>query len=165
MAKIEGSLGPYENAGVPVNGTDEVQTLTPSATPASGSFRLQYDGFKTAALAYNVSAADMQTALNALPNIGAGGVGVALGGGVYSITFSGANLAKRALNLISVVNSTLKDAGSADVTLAVARTTVGVTATALGALKGALVTDITNGELYINTGTAAAPAWKKITHA
>ena len=57
MAKIEGTLGPYENAGVPVNGTDEVQTLTPSAAPASGTFKLKYEGFTTAALNYDASAA------------------------------------------------------------------------------------------------------------
>jgi hypothetical protein len=31
--------------------------------------------------------------------------------------------------------------------------------------KGSRYTDYTNGELYINTGTAAAPVWKKVTHA
>lgn len=165
MAKIEGSLRNYENAGAPTDGTTEVQTLTPSAAPASGSFRLKYDGYITSQLAFNVSAADMQTALNALPSIGASGVGVGLNAGVYTVTFSGANMAKRALPLLEVVYSTLKDAGNADVTLAPAESTAGVTATALGARKGATLTDTTNGEEYINTGTAAAPAWKKFTHA
>jgi hypothetical protein len=31
--------------------------------------------------------------------------------------------------------------------------------------KGSRYTDYTNGEWYINTGTAAAPVWKLITHA
>lgn len=71
--QIEGGLGPYQNAGVPVNGTNEVQTITPSAAPASGTWKLKFDGFTTTALAWNISAAAMQTALNLLPSIGAGG--------------------------------------------------------------------------------------------
>ena len=96
--QIEGALGPYSNAGAPANGTDEVQTLTPSAAPASGSFKLKLDGWTTTALAYNASAAAVQAALNALPNIGTSGVAVTLASetGVYTVTFSGANVAKRA---------------------------------------------------------------------
>jgi hypothetical protein len=165
MAKIEGTLGPYENAGVPVNGTDEVQTLTPSAAPASGTFKLKYEGFTTAALNFDASAAQVAAALNALPSIGASGVGVTLAAGVYTVTFSGANLAKRALSMLEVVQSTLKDAAEAAVDLVEAESVAGITATALGALKGAQLTDTANGELYINTGTPAAPTWKKITHA
>lgn len=29
--------------------------------------------------------------------------------------------------------------------------------------KGSLCSDTTNGELYINAGTKATPAWKKVT--
>lgn len=162
MGQIEGALGPYVNAGAPVNGTNEVQTITPGATPASGTFALEFDGFQTAALAYNVSAAAMQTALNGLANIGAGGVGVTLADGVYTITFSGANLAKRAQNMITVVDNEVLDSGEDAVELVVAEATAGVTATCLGAAKGALLIDTTNGALYQNTGTAAAPTWSKI---
>ncbi|PKN98000.1 MAG: hypothetical protein CVU42_13840 [Chloroflexi bacterium HGW-Chloroflexi-4] len=164
MGEIEGGLGPYVNAGVPVNGTDEVQTITPSAVPASGTFMLQFEGFKTASLAYNVSAAAMQTALNAISSIGTGGVAVSLDGGtgVYTITFSGSNLAKRAQSMISVVNNTVLDSGEAAVTLTVAEGTAGVSGTALGAGAGALLIDTTNKTLYQNTGTAAAPTWSLI---
>jgi hypothetical protein len=162
MAQIEGALGPYANAGTPVDGTNEVQTITPSAVPASGTFKLKFEGFETTALAYNVSANAMQTALNLLPTIGTSGVAVALDGGtgVYTITFSGANVAKRAQELITVVSNTVLDAAEDAVTLTVAEGTPGVTATCLGALKGALLIDVTNGVLYINTGTAAAPVWQ-----
>lgn len=47
------------------------------AVPTSGSFTLTYGADTTSALAYNASASDVQTALNALAGIGAGGVGVA----------------------------------------------------------------------------------------
>ncbi len=156
--EIEGGLA-YQNAGTPVNGTTESQTITPSAAPASGTFKLKFEGFTTSALAWNISAANMQTALNALPSIAAGGVGVALGGGVYTITFSGANMAKRDQPLIEVVDNLVLDAGAAAVTLTVAESVAGVRATHLGAQKGATCYDTTNGILYINTGTAAAPDW------
>lgn len=162
MAQIEGALGPYVNAGAPSNGVDEVQTITPSAAPASGTFKLRFDGFTTSALDFDASAAEVQTALNALPSIGAGGVAVTLADGVYTVTFSGAAVAKRAQNSISVVDSALLDSGAAAVTLTVAEGTAGVTATALGALKGALLIDTTNGVLYQNLGTISAPTWTKI---
>jgi hypothetical protein len=162
MGQIEGSIGPYINAGTPVDGTDEIQTITPSAVPASGTFRLVFDGFKTTLLAWNVSANAMQTALNLLSSLGTGGVAVALNGGtgVYTITFSGANVAKRAQNLITVEDNTVLDASEDAVTLTVAEGTPGVEATCLGAAKGALLIDTTNGVLFINTGTAAAPVWQ-----
>jgi len=47
-------------------------------------------------------------------------------------------------------------------TIAVAETTPGVTATGRGAAKGSILTDTTNGILYINTGTALAPTWTKV---
>ena len=165
MGQIEGVFGPYLNAGVPANGTDEVQTLTPSAETASGTFKLAFDGYKTAALAYNITAAAMQTALNGLPSIGAGGVAVTLALGVYTVTFSGTNVSKRAQPMLEVLDSTLKDAGGDAVDLVAAEGTAGVTATALGAQKGALIIDTSNGELYINVGTTTAPSWKKMTHA
>lgn len=162
--EIEGALGPYVSAGAPVNGTDEVQTITPSAAVASGTWALKFEGFTTTSLAFNISAANLAIALNALPTIGAAGVGVALdaGTGVYTVTFNGANLAKRAQALITVVDSALKDAANAAVTMTVAEGTPGVTATALGAAAGALLIDTTNKTLYQNTGTPAAPTWSKI---
>ncbi len=162
MAIIEGTLGILQNAGAPVNGTDEVQTITLSAAPASGKFKLEFEGFTTPALDFDASAAEVQTVLNALPSIGAGGVAVGLVGQVYTVTFSGANLAKRAQPMISVVDNTLLTSEEAAVTTVVAEGTAGVTATAMGAATGALLIDTTNKALYINTGTAAAPTWTKV---
>lgn len=161
MGQIEGALDIYQNAGAPSNGVNEVQTITPSAVPDSGTFKLKYEGYETAALDFDASAAEMQTALNAIPSIGAGGVAVALDGGtgVYTVTFSGANLAKRALALISVVSNEVLDSSADPVTLTVAESVAGVLATCLGAAPGALLMDTTNKVLYVNTGTAAAPTW------
>jgi len=160
MGQIEGALAIYQNAGAPVNGTNEEQTITPSAAPASGTWYLKFEGYTTAVLAWNISAANLQTALNALPSIGAGGVAVALNGGVYTVVFSGANVAKRAQALITVVNSALLDAGLAAVTMVVAESVAGVEATCLGALPAALLLDTTNKILYVNAGTQAAPTWQ-----
>ncbi len=159
MGMIEGTLGLYENAGVPVNGTDEVQTLTFGGAPTTGTFVLSFDGHKTAALAYNISAANLQTALRALPSIGANGVAVGLVGQVYTLTFSGGNMAKLAVPQVVV------EQNDTDQTLTAATTTPGVTATGRGALKGALLIDTTNAKLYINGGTALAPVWKLVTSA
>ena len=164
MSQIEGGIGPYENAGVPGAGTSEVQTLTIGGTPDGGTFKLAYDGQITAAIAWsatnNTLRDNVDAALEALTNIGASGVAVAVGTmtagiGTLTITFGG-DLAKLAVNLITVSENALTGTSP---TLAVAETTPGVTADFRGAKKGALVTDVTNGKLYINTGTALAPTW------
>ena len=161
---IEGTIGPFENAGVPSAGTSEVQTLTFGGTPTGGTFKLAFDGQTTAAIAWsatnNTLRDNVDAALEALTNIGSGGVTTAVGTmtagiGTLTITFAG-NLAASAVNTITVANNSL--AGT-DPTLAVEETTAGVTASFRGAKKGALVTDTTNGKLYINTGTALAPTW------
>src|SRR3954463_10288848 len=107
MPVIEGSYGILQNTGAPVAGTDEVQTITIGGTPTAGTFTLTYDGFTTAAITWsNVNAtliAAIDAALEALPNIGSGGVVTAVGTmtagiGTTTVTFSGANMAKRAVN-------------------------------------------------------------------
>lgn len=78
--------------GTPGTGpTNEVQTVTVAAD--GGTFTLTYDAQTTSALAYNISAADMQTALRALSNIAAdevtvtGGPGDPGGTAPYTVTF------------------------------------------------------------------------------
>jgi len=164
MPIIEGAIGaPLQVAGAPVAGTDEVQTLTVGGAPTAGTFRLTFDGAKTAAITWsNVNAtlvAAIDAALEALRTIGAGGVTTAVGTmtagvGTITITFAGA-LAKRAVSTITVSDVALDGSG----TVAVAETTPGVNASGLGAAKGSLLTDVTNGKLYINSGTALAPTW------
>lgn len=152
------------NAGAPVAGTDEVQTITIGGTPTAGSFTLTYDGFTTAAIPWSaVNAtliASIDAALEALPNIGTGGVVTAVGTmtagiGTATVTFSGPNLAKRAVALMVAVNSLT----GTTPTVAVTETTPGVEATARNLPKGTLLSDTTNGKLYINTGSAGAPTW------
>lgn len=164
MSQIEGGIGLFENAGVPGAGTSEVQTLTIGGTPDGGTFKLAFDGQTTAAITWsstnNTLRDNVDAALEALTNIGTGGVTVAVGTmtngiGTLTITFGG-NLAKLAVNTITVADNSLTGTSP---TLAVEETTPGVTADFRGAKKGALVSDTTNGKLYINTGTALAPTW------
>jgi hypothetical protein len=152
------------NAGAPVAGTDEIQTITFGGTPTGGTFRLAYDGHTTAAITWSATnatlVANIDAALEALPNIGASGVTTAVGTmtagiGTITVTFTGAN-GKRAVPTMSVANNSLTGTSP---TIAVGETTPGVDATALNAPKGSLLVDTTNAKLYINTGTAAAPTW------
>ena len=170
MAIIDGAgLGaPLTNGGAPVNGTNEVQTLTIGGTPTGGTFKLAFEGFETEAIEWTDTdaelVADTQAALNALPTIGASGVVVAAGTlssgiGTMTITFSGTNMAKLAQPLATVANNGLSGTSP---TLAITETTPGVTATHRNAPKGAQLLDTTNGLAYINTGTAGAPTWTKV---
>lgn len=73
-------------------GTNEVQRITITGTPTGGTFTLTFGGYTTAAIAYNASAANVVTALEALPNIDSGdvsGSGGALPGSAVDITFGG----------------------------------------------------------------------------
>lgn len=162
MPIMEGVTGaPLLNAGAPVNGTDEVQTLTIDAD--GGTFKLKFDGHVTSAISWsatnNTLRDNVDAALEALNNIGAGGVTVAVGTmtagvGTLTITFT-AQKGKMAVATITVENNSLTGTG----TLSIAETTPGVDATYRGAAKGAKLIDTTNAKDYINTGTPAAPTW------
>lgn len=167
MSQIEGGIGLFEFAGTPGAGTSEVQTLTIGGTPTGGTFKLAFDGQTTDPITWsstnNTLRDNVDAALEALTNIGTGGVTTAVGTmtagiGTLTITFAG-DLTKKAVNTITVADNSLTGTSP---TLAVAETTPGVDADFRGAKKGALVTDTTNGILYINTGTALAPTWTKV---
>jgi hypothetical protein len=117
MPIIEGGLE-YTNAGAPSAGTSEVQTLTFGGSPTGGTFKLAFDGYTTAPISWsatnNTLRDNVDAALEALPNIGAGGVTVAVGTmttgiGTLTVTFAG-NLAKMVVPLITVVGNSMVDA-------------------------------------------------------
>lgn len=71
----------------------EIKRLTITGAPTGGTFTLTYDGQTTTAIAYNASAAAVQSALEALSTIGAGNVacsGTALPSSAITLTFQGA---------------------------------------------------------------------------
>lgn len=157
MPIVPGATSPIENAGAPVNGTTETQVLTVSGSPTGGTFKVTYDGFETASLTYNESAANVQTALRNLPNIGSTGCTVSgSAGGPWTVTFAG-NLVNLALNTLTLSTNALT--GGSSPSVGIAKGTTGVTATARLAGTGALLQDTTNGVLYINAGTGLAPSW------
>lgn len=158
--------GHLSNAGAPVAGTDEVQTLTFGGTWLAGeTFKLKFGSFTTAAIAWSATnstlVSNIDAALEALSNISASGVTTAVGTmtsgiGTITVTFVGAR-GKKAVATMSVASNT-----SAAGTLAVTETTPGVTATGRGSGRGTELTDTASGVQYINTGTADAPTWTKV---
>lgn len=52
-------------------GTNDVQTITTTGVPTGGTFTVAVDGATTGTIAYNASAATVQTALQALSTVGA----------------------------------------------------------------------------------------------
>ncbi|MGQ0774548.1 MAG: phage tail tube protein [Pseudonocardiales bacterium] len=83
-------------AALPTNlttgGTSEVQTITVTGVPTGGTFTLTLSGQTTAPIAYNATAATVQTAIAALANVGTGKVtctGGPLPGTAVTATFSG----------------------------------------------------------------------------
>lgn len=104
--------GAYGDTNVPaITGTgvdvNEVQTLSTTGSPSAGDFTLTYSGQTTAAIAYNANAAAVDTALENLSNIPAGGVtctGGALPGTPVTITFTG-DLAGTNVPLLTVTDN------------------------------------------------------------
>ncbi len=111
-------------------GTDEIQTLTITGA-TGGTFTASFNGVATSPLAYNVSAADLQTALRALSTINGANVTVSgSAGGPYTITFVG-SLGKANVPMVVADASGLTGAGTP--TIAVVQSTPGVPATAVAA--------------------------------
>jgi hypothetical protein len=68
---------------------NELQETTLSGA-TGGSFKLKFEGQETAPIPYGASAAEVQAALEALPAIGVGNVGVGVRSSGYGIEFKGA---------------------------------------------------------------------------
>lgn len=161
---IEGVYSrPYVNAGAPTAGTNEVQTLTIGGTPTGGTFKLAFGSMVTAAITWSATnatlIANMNTALDAV--FGTASIVAAVGTmtagiGTATLTFSGNEYAKRAVPNMTVALNSLTGTSP---TLAIAETTPGVDASGLGAPKGGMLIDSTNGKLYVNTGTDTTPTW------
>lgn len=109
--------------------TNEVQVVTISGTPTGGTFILSYGGQNTSALAYNATAATVQTAFLLLSSVGSGNAAVTgSAGGPYTITFTG-TLASTDVSAITANGAGLTGGTSPDV--AITTTTPGVGATGI----------------------------------
>jgi trimeric autotransporter adhesin len=72
------------------NAVNEVQKITLNGAPTGGTFTLTFGANTTSALAFNVSAASVQSALQGLASIGAGNATVTgSNGGPFTVTFVG----------------------------------------------------------------------------
>lgn len=156
-------------AGIPGAGTSKVQTLTFGGTITAGAtsgFYLTFDGQTTALILWsatnNTLVANIDAALEAIGNVGTGGVTTAVDtmtSGIGTITLTSAgNLASLNHSTFSVMSALT----GTSPTVAIAETTPGVTASFRGSAKGTTVMDTTNGVLYINSGTALVPTWTKV---
>jgi hypothetical protein len=121
---------------LPTNGTNEVQRLTLTGAPTGGTFKLRFGSSQTAGtLPYNASAAAIQTALRALPTIGASGV-TCSGGALVAASFVGGTSP-------ALTQSTV---------------TPGVEGTQRSAVAGQIL--LYGTEIYFNHGTPYAPDWR-----
>jgi hypothetical protein len=74
----------------PDAGVDEVQRVTIVGGPNGGTFLLEYRGASTPPIAYHPSAAQLQTAMDALSTVGPGNaVAAKTGNWDYTVTFTG----------------------------------------------------------------------------
>jgi hypothetical protein len=75
--------------GVVDNRGHGYKTVTTTGSPAGGTFTLMFDGEETATIAFDASAATLQTALEGLPNVEPGDFVVTKSSGVWSVYFIG----------------------------------------------------------------------------
>lgn len=150
----------------PVNGVDEIQTLTYSGTITGGNVVLSFNNRQTGPIPWSATnatlVASIDSALEALSSIGTGGVTTAVGTmtagiGTITVTFVGKN-AKLDVSLMTRISS-LTGSGAA---LAVATTTAGVTADGRLSSAGTLDVAQDTGQIYVNMGVAPAPSWTPI---
>lgn len=156
----------YAFAGAPVNGTNEMNTVTIGGTPTAGTFTITIAGGRTTgAITWSATnatlLANVDAALEALSVIGTGGVTTAdstlsSGIGDFTLTLTGKN-ARMDFPAMTVTSSLT----GTSPTLAIANTTPGVAATFRDAKTGDILEDSTNGTLYQNTSTTdKSPNWQ-----
>lgn len=134
--------------------TNEVQTLTVTGGPTGGTFTITWSGQTTAALAYNATAAQVQTALEALSNIAPGDVVVTgVAGGPWTLTWGGAQLGEN----VAQPTTTETFTGGTTPDITIATTTAGggaASATGADVFLGFLFTEVS---FYPTSTKVAAP--------
>jgi hypothetical protein len=123
-------------------GVNEVKTISLTSTANAGTFTLTFAGQTTTPLAFNSTAAQVQTALTALSSIGTGNLtatGGSLPGTLVTVTFVGTLAATNVGNLTAITNLTSGGYNTGRLTI---RDTIG----------GTIQRDLTtaNGEVVIN---------------
>lgn len=108
-----------------VAGQDEIQTISFSGAPATGSFKLSYRGQLTGDFTPASTAADIQTELRALEFLHDDLTVVGNFAGGFTVSFLGED-GKIAHELLEVVDNTLQTAAPADVDVTVLATQEGI---------------------------------------
>jgi hypothetical protein len=130
--------------------SNEVQTVTITGAPTGGTFTLTWSGQTTGAIAYNATAATVQTALEALSNIAPGDVTVTgNAGGPYTLTWGGTQLGED----VAAPTATASFTGGTSPGVTIATTTAG------GAAPAADGSDVFAGFLF--TEVAFSPTATK----
>lgn len=119
---------PYPPTVIAGGGTYEVQTVTLTGAPTGGTFTLSLSGQTTSALAYNATAAQVQTALAALSTVGAGNVLVTGGYGQFGTPFRVQFVGARAFTDIAQMTATNSTTAGQATGVVVATETVGIPA-------------------------------------
>lgn len=154
---------PIANAGPPTDGVDEVQRLTSTAT--GGTFAVTFinpftgRSATTAPIVWNATAAAIQAALRALPNMPAAGVvgsGGPLNSAFVAVAFAGA------LSGMDIAPMTVDNALATGGTVVQSTTTAGVAGTGRGQVTGGLLIDTVTPKVHQNAGTAEKPVWQKV---
>jgi hypothetical protein len=145
-----------------VGGTDEIQSVSISGTPAGGTFTLTFGAATTATIPFNATATQVQTALNAISTIGGsthGSVvctGGPLPGTPVAVRFSG-DLAQTNVAAMTAASGGLT--GGTTPTASVSTTTAGVAPDQTLVLAAGLMTAWMTGMLTTNPLTANASRW------
>lgn len=125
-------LDTYIGTNIVADGANETQSVTITGTPTGGTFTLTWDGQTTANIAYNATAADVQSALRALSNMPESGVTVTGGPGpgtAYTVAFTDGR------NVSQMTASGAGLTGGTTPAVTVATVTGGGTATFVRAVK------------------------------
>lgn len=147
----DAAVYPYSGGVAGAAGTNEVQTITITGTPTGGTFTLTYAAQTTGAIPYNATALQVQSALEALSNIGAGDVacsGGPLPGTGIAVTFQetlgGTNVA--------AMTATPSLTGGTTPAVVVTETTAGVAGTKVDLVLVREVSQTTVTTEYENKG-------------
>lgn len=105
-------------------GVNEVQTVSLTGTPTGGTFTLTYDSVESGNIAYNATAAAVQTALEAISTINPGEINVTGSAGAWVVEFVGAlgnqNIAAMTADGTNLTGGTTPAAAVAETTAGVA---------------------------------------------
>lgn len=126
----ERGVNPVFHLDGQIGGTSEAQTLTETGAPTGGTFTLTFAGQTTAPLAYNATAAQVKSALEALSTVNFGAV-TTTGGPLNTtpvvVTFGGGQFELTSPSLMTTNSAGLTGGTTPAVTAAITTTTTSTT--------------------------------------